>query len=80
MTYFEFQALDLQLSTEGREMKTEPFVELNLESQIDWQVHVLATATTPEERKAAWSQLKRLHAMRTPERVAEMEREAGLAG
>lgn len=59
-------------------MNTESFVELNLESQIDWQVHLLHTSKTPEERKAAWSQLKRLHAMRTPERVAEMEKGRGL--
>jgi hypothetical protein len=59
-------------------MKTEPFVELNLESQIDWQAHVLATATTPEDRAAAWNRLQQLIAMRTPEQVESMERERGL--
>lgn len=61
-------------------MNTEHHVDLDLESQIDWQAHLLHTSKTPDERKSAWTQLKRLHAMRTPERVAEMEREAGLAG
>jgi hypothetical protein len=51
-----------------------PFVELDLESQIDWNAHQLHTAPTPEERAAAWERLKKLHQMRTPEKVDELER------
>ena len=55
-----------------------PHVELDLESQIDWTAHQLHTALTPAERKVAWDRLKQLHAMRTPERIREMEEERGL--
>lgn len=55
-----------------------PHVDIDLESQIDWQAHRLHTAHTPGERKAAWDRLKQLHAMRTPERIREMERTQGL--
>ena len=60
-------------------MSTAPFVELDLESQIDWNAHQLHTAATPEERATAWERLKRLHAMRSPERVESMEREQGIS-
>ena len=59
-------------------MSTESFVEIDLESQIDWQAHLLHTSKTPDERKAAWARLKQLHAMRTPERVEELEKARGL--
>lgn len=49
-----------------------------LEERIDHQALLLHTAPTPEERRAAWEELKRLHAMRTPRRVRQMEDEAGL--
>lgn len=56
----------------------EPFVELDLESQIDWNAHRMHTAPTPEERRVAWDRLKKLHDMRTPERIREMEEDRGL--
>jgi hypothetical protein len=59
-------------------MNSQPFVELDLESQIDWNAHMLATAKTPDERKSAWDRLKTLHAMRTKEKVESMEVAAGL--
>jgi hypothetical protein len=55
-----------------------PFVELDLESQIDWNAHQLHTAPTPEERAAAWERLKKLHQMRTPEKAEELERARGI--
>lgn len=59
-------------------MTNAPFVELDLESQIDWNAHQLHTAATPDERAAAWDRLKKLHAMRTPEKIEELERARGL--
>jgi hypothetical protein len=59
-------------------MNTQPFVELDLESQIDWQATLLRTAKTPDERRVAWDRLKHLVAMRTPETVEKMERSRGL--
>lgn len=59
-------------------MNSQPFVELDLESQIDWNAHQLATALTPEERRTAWDRLRQLHALRTKERVESMEVAAGL--
>jgi hypothetical protein len=56
----------------------QPFVELDLESQIDWQAHQLHTAKTPDERRVAWDRLKRLHSLRTPEHVEQMELARGL--
>lgn len=50
----------------------------DLEQRIDYQALLLHTAATPDERRSAWEELKRLHALRTPERVAEMERERGI--
>lgn len=50
----------------------------DLESRIDLQALLLHTAPTPDERRAAWDELTRLHAMRSPQRIAEMEGEAGL--
>lgn len=55
-----------------------PLVDLDLESQIDWNAHLLHTAPTPEERRVAWDRLKVLHAMRTTERIHEMEAMQGL--
>jgi len=49
-----------------------------LEQRIDHQVLILHTATTPAERRAAWAELTRLHALRSPERISQMERERGL--
>lgn len=49
-----------------------------LEARIDHQALLLHTAPTPDERRTAWGELTRLHAMRSPRRIAEMENEAGL--
>jgi hypothetical protein len=51
----------------------------DLEARIDIQAMLLHTAPTPDERRVAWGELTRLHAMRSPRRIAEMESEAGLA-
>jgi hypothetical protein len=52
--------------------------DAELERAIDFQAGLLATALTPAEQTSAWDELKRLHAMRSPERVEQMERERGL--
>lgn len=52
--------------------------DADLERRIDFQAGLIATALTPAEQMSAWDELKRLHAQRSPERVAEMERERGL--
>jgi hypothetical protein len=52
--------------------------DADLESQIDYQVLLLHTAPTPDERRVAWAELTRLHGMRSAGRVAEMEEAAGL--
>lgn len=49
-----------------------------LEESIDFQALLLHTAETPEARRHAWNELLRLRALRTPERIDEMERERGL--
>jgi hypothetical protein len=53
-------------------------VELDIESQIDWQSRRLHTAKTPEEKREAWERLKKLHKLRSPERVRQMEEARGL--
>jgi hypothetical protein len=49
-----------------------------LEQQIDVAAILLYTGETPEERRRAWDELLRLRALRTAERVTEMEEEQGL--
>jgi hypothetical protein len=53
-------------------------VEIDLESQIDWQARRLHTAKTAEERREAWKRLKKLIEMRSPERIRQMEEARGL--
>jgi hypothetical protein len=53
--------------------------DVELEYRINHQILLLRTALTPAERRAAWDELKRLHGLRTPDRVREMEEDAGLA-
>jgi hypothetical protein len=58
-----------------------PILEIvpdELENRIDIQVLILYTAETPAERRAAWDELTRLHAMRSPARIGQMEKSAGL--
>lgn len=51
----------------------------DLEARIDAAVLRLATAKEPSDRRATWNRLCELIKLRTPERIAEMERERGLA-
>lgn len=53
--------------------------DIDLERRIDVAALMLHTAPTPDERRAAWAVLKDLVAQRSPQRVAEMEAERGLA-
>lgn len=50
----------------------------SLEESIDFQALLLHTVDTTEARRQAWDELLRLRALRTAERVEEMEREQGL--
>lgn len=52
--------------------------DADLERQIDFQHGLMVTSLTPAEQTVAWEEMKRLIAMRSPERVEQMEREAGL--
>jgi hypothetical protein len=52
--------------------------DAELERQIDHQAWLISNVSTEDEKTSAWHELKRLHSMRSPERVAQMEREAGL--
>jgi hypothetical protein len=52
--------------------------DAELERQIDFQHGLIATALTAAEQTAAWEEMKRLIGLRSPERVAQMERERGL--
>lgn len=53
--------------------------DAELERRIDRQAALLIDdGITPGERLAAWLELVRLHGMRSPSRVAQMEREVGL--
>lgn len=49
-----------------------------LEQRIDYQALLLHTVHTRTERRAAWEELRRLIAQRSPERVEQMEREQGI--
>lgn len=49
-----------------------------LERRIDKAALELQTARTPHARRQAMQRLAQLVARRTPQRVAEMERELGL--
>lgn len=49
-----------------------------LEMRIDQQALLLHTCETPDERRAAWEELKRLHAMRSPQQIEALERARGL--
>jgi hypothetical protein len=59
-------------------MKTETHIQGDpLEQQIDVAAILLYTGETPEERRRAWDELLRLRALRTAERIEQMERERG---
>ena len=59
-------------------MHAQQIVGDDLEQRIDHQTLLLHTAKTPEGRRAAMAELKRLHPMRSPEQIEAMERERGL--
>jgi hypothetical protein len=50
-----------------------------LEARLALAAHMLASAPTRAERGAAWTELQRLHRLRTPAAVAAQERRLGLA-
>lgn len=50
----------------------------DLESRIDHQASLLREDRSPDENRATWLELTRLHALRSPRRIQEMESEAGL--
>lgn len=50
-----------------------------LEQRIAHQAMLLHFAETPADRRTAWNELRRLVALRSPQRVEQMEREAGLS-
>jgi hypothetical protein len=53
-------------------------VDAELERQIDFQHGLMVISLTTAEQTSAWEEMKRLIAMRSPARVEQMEREAGL--
>jgi hypothetical protein len=54
--------------------------DAELERQIDEQAALLREDRSPDENRATWLELTRLHAMRSPARVEQMEREIGING
>jgi hypothetical protein len=50
----------------------------DLEQRIAFQAGLLATAQNRDEQLEAQAELYRLHALRSPERVEQMEREQGI--
>jgi hypothetical protein len=52
--------------------------DLALEDRLELAYWRLQAATTTDERRQHWDELKRLHQLRRAERVAEMEAERGL--
>lgn len=57
-------------------------VNVDASEQLEWRIKQqcrrLAVATTAAERVKAWTDLSILHAQRSPERVAQLERDLGL--
>jgi transposase-like protein len=56
-----------------------PMDDWALEDAIDAALGKVYRAKTDEERRAAWEHVRALIAQRSPQRVAQMERERGLA-
>jgi hypothetical protein len=48
--------------------------ECDLETRINHYVMLMHSAATSEERRAAQEEVRRLHALRSTDRVADMER------
>lgn len=53
-------------------------LDAELERRIDHQADLLRQDRSPDENRATWLELTRLHALRSRERVEQMERERGL--
>jgi hypothetical protein len=53
--------------------------DAELEERLKYQEWLMVNALTEDEKTTAWIEMKRLHGMRSPERVEQMERDAGLA-
>jgi hypothetical protein len=53
-------------------------VDAELEQRIELQAALLREDRSPDENRATWLELTRLHAMRSPEQVEQMERDQGL--
>jgi len=72
-----------KLSTQEYEVTDErnpalSLVQDELENRIDHQAMLLHAAATPDERRTAWSELTRLHGLRSAKRVEQLEAAAGL--
>ena len=52
--------------------------DAELEGRIDHQADLLREDRSPDENRATWLELTRLHALRSPKRIEQMERERGL--
>lgn len=52
--------------------------DAELERKIEVAVLRCSTATNPNDRRRWWNELKRLHALRSPEQIERMERKRGL--
>lgn len=48
-------------------------MDAELERQIEFQQGLLATALTPDEKRSAWEEFKRLVNSRSPEQIERME-------
>jgi hypothetical protein len=59
------------------------FIEMQEDTDLEYRINAIAmrlgTAPTPDERRVAWSELCRLHALRSPETVSKMEGDRGLS-
>lgn len=55
-------------------------VDADLERRIREQAAMLREDRSPDENRATWLELTRLHAQRSPERIEQMEREIGIHG
>lgn len=52
-----------------------PDTDAELERRIDEQAALLREDRSPDENRATWLELTRLHALRSQERIEQMERE-----
>lgn len=53
-------------------------IDAELERRIDQQADLLREDRSLDENRATWLELTRLHALRSKERVEQMERDRGL--